>query len=353
MWQKQITSHFAKAKGTGALLILLTGLLFLLILLSASCGYIKIPFITTLKIIYGKLFHKKEILKGINRTFISVIWDVRLPRIMSAVFIGMSLSVAGVIFQGVLLNPLADPYTLGVSAGAAFGASIALVLGIFGLSYSVPIFAFCGAISTLAFVIFLSLSDSSITSTNLILSGVIITAILSAGISFIKFLADEHVSVIIFWLMGSLASKTWKDVLLVFTFFLFGFFISYTFSKELNLLALGDKIASSLGVNTNFLRILLLTTASLMTSICVSISGIIGFIGLIVPHFMRFITGADNTRLMPASAISGGILLLGADTLSRTVLPVELPIGVLTALIGGPIFCIIFKKRQKSLYQSE
>ncbi len=353
MWQRQITSLFAKLKGTGALLLLLTGLLLFLILLSTSCGYIKIPFITTLKIIYGKLFHKKKILQDINNTFVYVICDVRLPRVMSAVLVGMSLSVAGVIFQGVLLNPLADPYTLGVSAGAAFGASIALVSGIFGISYSVPIFAFCGAIFTLTLVIFLSLSNNSITSTNLILSGVIVTAILSAGISFIKFLADEHVSVIIFWLMGSLASKTWRDVFLIFIFFVFGFLVSYLFSKELNLLALGDKMASSLGVNTNFLRILLLVIASLMSSICVSISGIIGFIGLIVPHFMRFITGADNIKLMPASALSGGILLLGADTLSRTLLPVELPIGVLTALIGGPLFCIIFKKRQKSLYQSE
>ena len=352
MLPKTTTSPSNLIKHLGPLTLILGGVLIIMILFCSSIGYISIPYSVTFKIILSKILQKQELLEGINKTYTYVVLDVRLPRVISAVLIGMGLSTAGVVFQGILLNPLADPYTLGISAGSAFGASIAIVFNILGASYCVPLFAFVGAILTLVVVILLSLSNGTISSNNLILSGVIITAILSAGISFMKFIADEHVSVIIFWLMGSLTSKSWNDVALAFSFVVSGFWICFFLAKDLNLLALGDTTAKSLGVNTTLIRIVLLVTASLITAICVSISGIIGFVGLIVPHLMRFITGADNIKLMPPSAIAGGILLLGADTITRTVLPTEIPIGVLTALIGGPIFCLIFKRKQKMTYHN-
>ena len=314
---------------------------------STGMGYIKLPAADVIKIIMSKLSGQLSLVEGMDKLFPVVVLDVRLPRILTAALVGSGLAISGVVFQGILLNPLADPYTLGVSAGAAFGASLAILFNIAFLgTYSVPLFAFIGAASTLLFVIYLSSSSAGFSSSNLILSGIIVAAILSAGISFIKYIADEQVSVIIFWLMGSFGSKTWTDVGLTSVFVCIGLIIFMYFARDLNLMALGNRTASSLGVDTRKVTIILLVTASLIAAVCVSVSGIIGFVGLLIPHMMRFLTGPDNRRLIPISLLAGAILLLGADTITRAVLPSEIPIGVLTALIGGPFFCYIFRKQQ-------
>lgn len=287
-------------------------------------------------------------LKGISPLDVSIVWEVRFPRIISAALVGASLSICGVVFQGILLNPLADPYTLGISAGAAFGASVAILLGINFLGfYTVPAFAFVGGVITLLTVIYLSsTSKGGISSNNLILSGVIVSAILSAGISFCKYLAQERVAVIIFWLLGSFASCSWTDAIILLVCLISSFLVFIFYFRELNLLSLGGKTALSLGVNPQKVRIVLLLWASLLTGVCVSFSGIIGFVGLLVPHMMRSVTGPDHLKLLPISMIVGAILLTGADTITRAILPAEVPIGVLTALIGGPFFCYIFRKKQ-------
>ena len=172
-------------------------------------------------------------------------------------------------------------------------------------------------------------------------------AILSAGLSFIKYVADEQVSVIIFWLMGSFAARTWSDVGLVAAAVAIGLVVCTYFARDLNLLALGERPAASLGVDFQRVTLILLVTVSLVAAVCVAISGIIGFVGLLVPHLMRMLVGPDNRRLLPASLLAGALLLLAADTLTRAVLPQEIPIGVLTALVGGPFFCYVFRKRQK------
>ena len=327
-------------------LFLLSSLLLLIIVLSTGMGYLEISPSEVIKIILARIIGDHELLKGLNHVFPYVVWEVRLPRILTSAIVGAGLSISGVIFQGILLNPLADPYTLGISAGAAFGASIALFLDITSLGiYSVPIFAFCGAVGTLVAVMSLSSFNGEMSSNNLILSGIIVAAILSAGISFLKYMADEQVSIIIFWLMGSFASKTWAEVSLSCVCVLAGFLICLFFARDLNIMSLGDRSANSLGISAGRVRMILLVTASFMTAVCVSVSGIIGFVGLIVPHLMRFFTGADNRKLIPASSLAGAGLLLGADTITRAVLPVEVPIGVLTALIGGPFFCYIFRQR--------
>jgi len=331
----------------GAQTLLLAILLCAVIVASTGMGYIKIPTLNVIKIIVSEISGNHKFLDGINHIFPYVVVDVRLPRILTAAIVGGGLSIAGAIFQGILLNPLADPYTLGISAGAAFGASIALLLDVDFLGiYFVPFFAFIGAVATLFFVIYLSSFSGQISSNNLILSGIIVAAILSAGISFIKYVADEQVSIIIFWLMGSFGSKTWTDVFLTFLFVSVGFFIFIFFARDLNIMSLGNRSAASLGVETNRVRVILLITASLITAVCVSVSGIIGFVGLIIPHLMRFLVGPDNRKLIPASILVGATLLLCADTITRAVLPTEIPIGVLTALIGGPFFCYIFRQRQ-------
>jgi iron complex transport system permease protein len=324
--------------------------LVLMIITSLSLGYINIPIKDIITILYGKITADLQILKNINATWLAVIFDVRLPRILTCAGVGAALAVSGSLFQGILLNPLADPYTLGVSAGAAFGACVAIILNLSAAYVSVPLFAFMGACTTLFVVMFLSYSSKNpmagLSSNNLILSGIIVGAILSAGISFLKFIANEQVSVIIFWLMGSFASKTWFDFQIVTLFLLIGFSVSIFYARDLNLISLGAKSAASLGVDLKKTNIILLVTGSMLAAVCVSVSGIIGFVGLLVPHMVRFITGPDNRKLIPLSMLAGASLLLFADTITRAVLPYEIPIGVLTALTGGPLFCWIFKKNR-------
>ena len=345
--RSSITFRFRDATAVHifGLLIVLAGV----IMFSTGMGYIKIPVVAVVKIIITKISGNVGFIEGLDEIFPVVVFDVRLPRILTAALVGGGLAMCGVVFQGILLNPLADPYTLGVSAGAAFGASLAILLNIHLLgTYSIPLFAFVGAACTLLVVIYLSSSAEGWSSNNLILSGIIVAAILSAGISFLKYVADEQVAVIIFWLMGSFGSKTWTDVALTLVLVGIGFTVFAYYSRDLNLMSLGNRTAASLGVETRKVTLILLSTASLVAAICVSVSGIIGFVGLLIPHMMRLLTGPDNRRLIPAAMLAGGILLLCADTITRAVLPSEIPIGVLTALIGGPFFCYIFWKQQKT-----
>ena len=212
---------------------LLTFTLLFVIILSAGMGYLDISFVDVAKILLGKITNHEALWVDMDKLYPVVVTDVRLPRILTSAIVGGGLAVSGVIFQGILLNPLADPYTLGVSAGAAFGASIAILLNIGMLgNYSVPLLAFAGAGCTLVFVIYLSASSGGVSSNNLILSGIIVAAILSAGISFLKYIADEQVSIIIFWLMGSFGSKTWTDVFLTLFSVAIGFLVFIFFARE-------------------------------------------------------------------------------------------------------------------------
>ena len=326
-------------------LFIVTGLT---IIVSSGMGYMQIPVIEIVQVLLANITGNKDILETMDKAVPFVVMDVRLPRILTAALVGGGLAMSGVVYQGILLNPLADPYTLGVSSGAAFGASLALLANLVlpGVM-SVPLFAFAGAVATLFIVLHLSSFQGQISANTLILSGVIVGAILSAGISFIKYLADEQVAVIIFWLMGSFASRGWTDVAVVAVAVFIGMLITIYYGRDLNIMSLGGRSADSLGVETARTRKILLVTASMVAAICVAVSGIIGFVGLIVPHLMRFVVGPDNRKLLPVSVFAGATLLLIADTVTRAVLPAEVPIGVLTALIGGPFFCVIFRRKQK------
>ena len=318
------------------------------IIYATGMGHIAVPAVEIVRVIAARITSNPALLAGMDPVFPFVVFDVRLPRILTATLVGGGLAMSGVIYQGILLNPLADPYTLGVSSGAAFGAALALLANLTMMGhFSVPLFAFGGAALTLLVVLYLSSFNGQISANTLILSGVIVGAILAAGISFLKYLADEQVSVIIFWLMGSFASRTWADVAVVAGAVLCGLVLSFFYARDLNILSLGNRSADTLGVESTRVRWILLLSASLVTAVCVSVSGIIGFIGLIVPHLMRFLVGPDNRKLLPVSVLAGALLLLVADTVTRAVLPVEVPIGVLTALIGGPFFCVIFRRRQR------
>ncbi len=274
-----------------------------------------------------------------------VVMDIRLPRILSAIFIGMALSVSGVLFQAILSNPMAGPYTVGVSTGAAFGATLAIY---FGIPF-VTVFAFIGGILSLFGVLLLSRLGGVLNPTTLILSGIILSSILQAGISFLKNLAGESVGLIVSFLLGSLVAKTWGQIKIAIPFILVLSIFPLLFSKELNILALCGKGAKEFGVEEEFIRTLMLIDASLLTVIAVSVSGIIAFLGLVIPHLVRMVVGPDHRRLIPLSALLGALLLLVADNFIRIWLPHEIPVGILTTLIGGPFFLYIYITRIKGI----
>ncbi|HOO33319.1 MAG TPA: iron ABC transporter permease [Thermotogota bacterium] len=320
----------------------------LILLMYYTCtGYMNISMRDVFSIIVETIKDPKAA-KETYGTLWYVVIEVRLPRILAAAIAGAALSIAGTGFQGVLLNPLADPYTLGISSGAALGAAMSIVFGwnFFGV-ITVQICAFLFALITLLIVLRMATLNGRVSPVSLVLAGVIISAFFSAALSFMKHLAGEEVGSIVFWLMGSFASKKWSEVIILLCFTILGFIISLFYSKDLNVLSLGDKNASSLGINTSRLRTTILITASLLSAITVSIAGIIGFIGLIIPHLVRMVTGPDNTKLMILSPLVGAALLATADNFSRAWLPAEVPIGTITALLGGPFFIFIFRKKLK------
>jgi ABC-type Fe3+-siderophore transport system, permease component len=285
----------------------------------------------------------------------AVLLDVRLPRIIIAVIVGAGLASAGAVFQGLLMNPLADPYTLGVSTGAAFGASLAIFFAVslpgpLGV-LTIPLFALAGALLALGAVYKVALINQTLAVTNLILAGVIISAILSAAISFLKSMAGEGVGAMVFWLMGSFSARGWSHVLLCLPPVLLGISICCYYADDLNILSLGIRPARQLGVNDRLVTTILLITSSLITAACVAVAGIIGFVGLIVPHLMRLLVGPDHRVLIPLSALGGAVLMTAADALAKNLLSGEIPVGILTTLLGGPFFCYIFRiKAKKQVY---
>lgn len=282
----------------------------------------------------------------------AIVWQIRLPRTLLAAMVGASLATAGVVFQGLLRNPLADPYILGVSSGAALGAVIAIVTGWGTLllgSWALPALAFAFACLSLMMVLRLSRIDSEMAMGTLILSGVVVQAFLGAILTFVISLSSEQLREVHYWLMGSLSLRDWAHTGIIFPFLAVGFPLMWACSRELNLFSLGARSASHLGVPVEKLRLFLLVIASLVTAAAVSVSGTIGFVGLIVPHMMRMLSGPDHRLLLPVSALAGAIFLVWADTLARVVLePRELPIGVITAFVGAPFFAWLLRKHRRS-----
>ncbi len=309
------------------------------ILISVSLGAAAIPLSTVIKVFVGKIADFGAITKNE-----AIVIDLRLPRILSGLLVGAGLSVSGVIFQAVLKNPLADPYTIGVSTGAAFGAVLAIYLG---LAYEIflptmPI-AFAFALFTLLIILKIAGRDT-LHSAALILAGIIVGAVFSAGIGVLKSLAGEDVSAMIFWLMGRLMAKSWIDVLLLFPIVAFSIMYVSSHIDDLDLLTLGAAEAESLGLDVYKRTRSFLIVGALLTAVCVAVSGIIGFIGLVIPHMIRMFFSAKHRYLVPLAAVYGGLMLMMADNISRLMFRVELPVGVITTLVGGPFFIYIFSK---------
>jgi len=326
-------------------LALLLPVLAALVLVAAGSGAVSVPSMDTARILGAKLFGQPGWLTGVPDMSVALVWDVRLPRILTALAVGGGLSLSGAVFQGVLRNPLADSYTLGVSAGGALGACLCLLAGYSGFGVlSVPACALAGSLAALAVVLLMARAGGGFDAVTLVLAGVMVAATLQAAIGFVKFLAGENVAGLVYWLMGGLSAKTWAEAGIAWAGLGLGLPVALFLARDLDALCLGDEQARALGVPVSAARLALLGAAAAMTAASVAVSGIIGFVGLIVPHVVRIAAGPSHGRLLPLSVLGGMLLLLGADTASRTLLPHEAPVGVLTAMLGGPYFCWLFLK---------
>lgn len=295
-------------------------------------------------LVFGLLFGAVAVLPFDGSKISAVIlMEIRLPRVLLAALVGAMLSVSGAVLQGVLKNPLSDPYILGVSSGGALGAALSMSAG-FGL-YQVCFFAFAGALLSAGLVYGFSRTSSGVRPEVLVLAGVALSSLLGAALVAV-IISNENIQSIYFWLFGSFSFASPLFVGIAAAALLAGICAPIFFSRQLNILLLGDEEAASLGVNTAFVRIVLLASSSLLSAVSVALCGIIGFAGLIVPHIARLLIGGNNTVLIPSSALLGAAFMVIADLVSRTVAaPAEIPVGVVTAVIGAPFFIYILRRK--------
>ncbi|MBI5966746.1 MAG: iron ABC transporter permease [Deltaproteobacteria bacterium] len=330
-------------------MIILSGCLIAVGVLAVSTGAVSIQLSKTWSIL---LHHFLGLTPSVEWTGgdSTIILNLRWPRVISGALVGAALSIAGAVLQALLRNPLADPYVLGISSGAAVGAILAILFGLGSTilgSYAIPGAAFGGALLTLLFVYFLARVQGRLPSQTMLLAGVIVSSFFSAIIMFlISITTDERLHSVTFWLMGNLAYVASQTLGVIFLYLLLGSAVLFSLAKDLNLMALGEETASELGVEVERVKKTAFIFASLITGAVVSVSGLIGFVGLVVPHLVRMIWGPDHRFLIPASALLGALLLVLADMVARTIMaPSEIPVGVVTALGGAPFFIYLLRRK--------
>lgn len=307
--------------------------------LGVSIGSVKIPISTLWN-------------TGADATATNILWKIRMPRVILAGLVGASLAIAGAAFQGLLKNPLADPYTLGVSSGASVGAVMTLFFGIsipvLGI-YTLPVFSMVGAGLTMFLVIgFARLVDRSMKMETIILTGIIFGSFLGSVLSLMIALTGEELRQIIGWLLGSVSMRGWSHITMILPFVIIGSFMLWLNRRELNALLFGEERAHHLGVNVKRRKYSILIGGSILTGAAVAVSGTIGFVGLVVPHMTRLLWGSDHRHLLNLSFMNGASLLIICDLIARTIIsPTELPVGVITAFIGAPVFAFIFYRQRR------
>jgi iron complex transport system permease protein len=340
------------------ILILLIFALFVTVVVSLNVGYAQISFTDILAILGKQVpFLNNYVDSSLVRVASeNIVLQIRLPRILAGVLVGAALAAAGVVYQGVFKNPMADSYVLGVSAGAAVGASFSILFGVssfvFGLRL-VQVAAFLGALFSMFLVYNIARVGSRVPVTTLLLCGIAVNFFLFAVVGLLEVVAGDELHAIVFWLVGGFSNVLWRDIWAVMPFIIIGTVIAYFYARDLNLLAMGEETAHHLGVNIERAKLVLLVLASLITGAAVSISGLIGFVGLMIPHVTRLVMGPDHRILFPTSAIIGAIFLVICDDLARVVATpfastMELPVGIITMLFGAPFFILLFKKKKQS-----
>ena len=327
--------------------------LIVIIVLATSIGSVPIPPGTTFRILADKLPFV-EIDQTWQDAMATIVLDVRLPRIILAGLVGAALAIAGATYQGLFRNPLADPYLIGVAQGASLGAVIGFLLPTawnlagFGV---IPIMAFAGAIIATLVVYLLSRVGKTMPVTTLILAGVALSALLGSVVSFLTITSGEKIHGIIFWMMGSFSGSEWAEVLTVLPYVAAGTAVIIIFARPLNVMQLDEEQAQQLGVNVERLKIVLLAAATLVTAASVAFVGTIGFVGIIIPHTVRLIWGADHRFLLPLAVLTGAVFMIITDLIARTVMaPAEIPIGVITAICGAPFFLYLLRRRKKAIF---
>lgn len=334
-------------------MLILILLLIFSILISITFGAVKISLMDTVKIILSKigLFSSNLDLSNIKDSDFFIVLNVRLPRILLAGLVGAILSLVGSTYQAIFKNPMADPFVMGVSSGAAFGATIGLLLGFntgivgFGL---VSILAFLGALLTTFIVYNLASIGNKINTLSILLAGIVMSSLLSAGISIMMIFNENELIKIVSWTMGSFNGASWSQIVVVFIPTIIGLIFLMSLSRELNLIVLGEEEAQTLGVNVERVKKLTLILSSVLAGLAVSVSGIIGFVGLIIPHLFRMIFSPDHRILLPVSIFGGATFLVICDTIARSLMTnMEIPVGIITSLFGGPFFLYLLKKSNR------
>ena len=328
---------------------ILLALVFLSILLAVTIGSVSISVKDVYSVIVYKIFNFQSLEEYSKGAIHDVVWLIRLPRIVLAAAVGGGLATCGIIMQAIVKNPLAEPYILGISSGASLGATLAIMLGIgvlFGANY-VGVVACIGAFLVSIFVVTIANVGSRANSVKLLLSGLAVSSVCSSFSSFIVFFANDKVGMqsITYWLMGSLAGAKWPSNLAVYIVVLGGIIFFMTQYRTLNMMLLGDEISVTLGTDLHKYRQVYLLVTSLMIGFIVYSSGVIGFMGLIIPHFVRMFFGTDHKKLIPVASLVGAIFLIWADVFARIIVPqTELPIGMLVSMIGAPCFIYLLVK---------
>lgn len=340
---------------TAAVLLASAAVLTTVFLLSFTIGRYGVPFGAVVRILFYRLWKlvgfQRIAPMAVNWTaeMETVVINIRLPRIVMAVLVGCALSAAGAAFQGVFQNPMASPDILGASSGAAFGAALAILLG--ASTRLITLSAFGCSLSTVVLVFLVAQRAPGRRVVNLILGGIMIGSLCNAGTSYLKLVADpsNQLPQITYWLMGSLSGTKLRDLPLAALPMAIGLVPMLLLRWQLNVLSLGENEAKSLGVRTDLIRAALIVCATLLTAAAVSFSGMIGWVGLVIPHLCRKLIGSDHRGLLPCSFLVGGTFLLLVDDLSRNLLAVEIPIGILTAIIGAPFFLYLILRKEKTL----
>lgn len=336
-----------RVSGPGSVLLALAGTLVAAVVVATAVGVVSLPYGETARVIVAKLTGLPLEYAARNE---AIIWSVRLPRVATAGLVGFGLGICGAAMQGLFRNPLASPGTVGVSSGASMGAVVAIFLGWQARNaWSVPLAAFAGAWLAVGVVYALSTRRGRTDTATLLLAGVAVSSFFSALISLLYHFVDDGVlRQIVFWLMGNLAGKRWEHVALISPFVLIGSALLWAYARDLNMLLAGDDEARSLGVPVEQTKRILLVLVASITGAAISTAGIIGFVGLVVPHILRGIVGPDHRWLLPASGLGGATLLILADLVARTAFaPIELRPGIVTSLLGVPFFLYLLMKRRE------
>ncbi|MCD4844785.1 MAG: iron ABC transporter permease [Methanosarcinales archaeon] len=326
-------------------------ILFVVMLLAAAfamvLGAYNISFVDVYATIIANLSPLHDV-SNFNKLHNTIIWDIRLPRVLLAIIVGAALATSGAVFQGCFRNPLVEPYILGVSSGAAFGAALGIVYPHIFFSIQISAFIFASIAVIAAYILARTRGQTPIIT--LILGGIIIGSIFSALVSILKYTAnDSSLREIVFWLMGGFYYATWDDVAIIVPIVTLSFLVLWMYGWKLNILSMGDEEAQALGINPEKSKMILIALATLITAVAVSTVGIIAWVGLMMPHATRMILGPDHRFVIPSAAMLGGVYLIICDTMARTLTTSEIPVGIITSILGAPYLFYLLRSKGSSL----